>query len=88
MTIRPASPRYLAYLLRFWEERSRLPDGPVVWRFSLDDPRTGTRRGFATLEALVAAVREELADGADEPSSRRGSDPMHKDGSSSPPEPT
>jgi hypothetical protein len=53
-------PRYRSYLLTFWEERSRDPDVPVVWRFSLQDPHTGQRRGFAHLETLVAALEGEM----------------------------
>jgi hypothetical protein len=33
-----------------------------VWRFRLQDPRTGQRRGFASLEALVAALQKEMDD--------------------------
>jgi len=34
-----------------------------VWRFSLQDPRTSRRRGFATLEALMGSLQAELAGG-------------------------
>jgi hypothetical protein len=34
----------------------------MVWRFSLQDPRTNRRRGFATLEDLLVSLQEELAD--------------------------
>ena len=44
-------PRYRSYLLTFWEERSHDSGVPTQWRFSLEDPHSGTRRGFATLEA-------------------------------------
>jgi len=37
-----------------------------VWRFSLKDSHTGERRGFASLEALVAFLQEKLADDEDE----------------------
>jgi len=75
-------PRYRSYVLTVWEERSRDPSSPVAWRFSLEDPRTGQRRGFADLEVLVAALKEEIA-GADaaeresqkEPVRQRGSTP-------------
>jgi len=53
-------PRYCVYVLRFWEERSRHPDRPGVWRFSLEVPRTGERRGFATLGALVAFLQQQM----------------------------
>ena len=55
-------PHYRSYLLTVWEERSRDPNLPAVWRFSLEDPRTRQRRGFADLEALVTALKEEMAD--------------------------
>ncbi len=51
-------PGYHSYLLRFWEERSeRLP--LAVWRFSLEDPLTDQRYGFATLQALVQWIQEQ-----------------------------
>lgn len=56
--------RYRAYLLRFWEEARGRPDLPGTWRFSLEDPRTGQRQGFADLEALVDFVRQEMKRGA------------------------
>lgn len=51
--------RYQAYLLRCWEECDE-PTGTLVWRFSLEDPRTGKRRGFATLMDLINALENEL----------------------------
>jgi hypothetical protein len=54
-------PRYRAYLLRCWQERSQDPDQTTVWRFSLEDPHTSQRRGFASFEALIAALRTELS---------------------------
>jgi hypothetical protein len=53
---------YRAYLLRCWQEAGAGPDGEPAWRFALvqaGDERHG--RGFASLEALVAYLREELA---------------------------
>jgi hypothetical protein len=55
-------PHYRAYLLTVWEERSRDPSLPRLWHFRLDDPRTGQRRGFADLQALMAALEQEMAD--------------------------
>jgi hypothetical protein len=54
-------PRYRSYLLTLWEERGRDSSKPRVWRFRLEDPRTGKQRGFATVEALVAALESEMA---------------------------
>jgi hypothetical protein len=56
-------PRYRSYLLTFWEERSRDPDTPVAWRFRLEDPHTGERRGFGDFEGLMAFLRGELESG-------------------------
>jgi hypothetical protein len=59
-------PRYRSYLLTFWEERSQDPATPAVWRFRLENPRTGQQRGFASLEALVVFLRTELVGEEDE----------------------
>ena len=61
MTMFDRPPRHRSYLLTFWEERNQDPALPVVWRFRLEDPRTGRQRGFATLEALTAALGQEMA---------------------------
>ena len=55
-------PCYRCYLLTCWGEQSHDPLAPVVWRFRLEDPHTGQRRGFASLEALVAVLEQELTD--------------------------
>jgi hypothetical protein len=54
------SRRYFSYLFRCWEERNQTPDAAPAWRFSLEDVRTGRRRGFASLEALLVHVQSEL----------------------------
>jgi len=61
--------RYLAYLVRLWQVMS---GGQLVWRASLEDPRTGEQRGFANLEQLIAflyAVTGPAAPGAEDPNS-------------------
>lgn len=58
---------YRIYLLTCWEERNGSPDVPVTWRFKLEKLRAGQRRGFATLEALMAHLRTELAAGQNKP---------------------
>ena len=55
-------PCYRTYLLTCWGEQSQDPFEPVAWRFRLEDPHTGQRRGFASLEALVAALQREMAE--------------------------
>ena len=59
MAVFDKPPRYRSYLLMFWEERSQDPAATAVWRFRLEDPRTGKRRGFADLEALMAVLERE-----------------------------
>ena len=54
-------PRYRAYLLRCWAEHGAAAATPAVWRYSLEDPHTGARRGFADLAALVAHLEAETA---------------------------
>ena len=60
MNVLDRPPQYRSYLITFWEERSQEPDPAAEWRFSMEDPRTGTRRGFATLGALVTALEQEI----------------------------
>ena len=55
-----SAPRYQSYLLRCWEVRSQQPDRPATWRYSLQDPQTERKHGFADLEELVAFLRTEL----------------------------
>ena len=50
---------YRSYLLRFWQEHGE-SQAAAIWRFSLEDPLTGQRQGFASLDALTAWLRTEL----------------------------
>lgn len=47
---------YHVYLLRLWQQSQfgSTARTETTWRFSLEDPHSGERRGFANLEALVA----------------------------------
>jgi hypothetical protein len=57
------TPRYLSYVVSCWQERSVHAGREImVWRFSLQNPRTNQRRGFATLESLLVSLQAELAD--------------------------
>lgn len=49
--------RYLAYLLRIWQIKDA---GQLVWRASLEDAHTGERQGFASLDALIAFLWEQI----------------------------
>lgn len=46
---------YTIYLMRLWIDS----EGETTWRFSLEDPHTGARRGFATLDELVIFLQRE-----------------------------
>ena len=53
---------YLSYLLRLWQEsgESRDPLGEApVWRASLESPQSDECQGFASLNELVAFLREQ-----------------------------
>ncbi len=53
---------YAAYLVRLWKEKGTEHD---QWRASVEDPRTGERRGFANIEDLFAFLRERTASSGD-----------------------
>lgn len=57
--------RYRTFLLTLWAERSQDRDSPV-WRFRLEDPRTGQQRGFANLAALVDGLKQEMIQSEEE----------------------
>ena len=63
MNILGEAPRYRAYLLRCWAEHGPSAPAPAVWRYSLEDPHTGERRGFPTLAAMVAFLEVAMAPG-------------------------
>jgi hypothetical protein len=52
--------RRFIYVVTLWQERSASPEDPAVWRFTLEDARTGHKRGFGSLEALSAYVRRRM----------------------------
>jgi len=54
-------PRYQAYILRCWAETDK-DDDLAIWRFSLQNPRSGERQGYTSLTALVIALQDELMD--------------------------
>jgi len=55
MPYHPSTQPYRCYLLRLWQAEA---DG--CWHASLEDPRTGERVGFATLEHLFAFLMEQV----------------------------
>jgi len=56
-------PKRFLHLLAIWQERSASSAGPAVWRFSLEDARDGARRGFASLEELMAFLQAQVEGG-------------------------
>lgn len=54
---------YLSYLLRLWRVDE---DGRQVWRASLEDPRTGERRGFTSLGQLMEFLLFQIKAGDEE----------------------
>ncbi len=52
LTERP--PRYHTFLLRLWAEA----EGVTGWRCSLEDPHTGQRIGFRSVDELAQHLRE------------------------------
>jgi hypothetical protein len=53
--------RYLAYLLRLWQESAGEPPAgePPLWRASLQSPQSDELRGFASLADLFAFLEKE-----------------------------
>lgn len=51
---------YRSFLLRCWQGRGRYTGSQGSWRYSLEDPVTGQKRGFTDLQALLAFIELEL----------------------------
>jgi len=49
---------YRSFLLRIWIERTN----SEKWRYSLEDTRTGKRKGFASIEKLITYLNELRSD--------------------------
>jgi hypothetical protein len=64
ITMPTQEPRYLAFMLRLWQARD---NEEMVWRASLEDPHSGERRGFASLEMLFAFLKEQTQGNATQP---------------------
>lgn len=50
-------PYYRIYLLTVWQERNRGPPEQIVWRFRLEDPRTGQQKAFADAATLMLVLQ-------------------------------
>jgi len=52
---------YRSYVLRFWEERASGRPQPIgQWRFSLEDPHSGARLGFADVDQLITFLEHQM----------------------------
>jgi hypothetical protein len=51
---------YQVYVLRSWQEGPPSSGEAAVWRFSLEDPTTRQRRGFADLESLMSFLAGQM----------------------------
>jgi len=59
--MKPEKPTgYKAYLVRLWHE------GDGVWRGTIENPHTSERLAFAEVEALLAYIRDQVANTAPE----------------------
>ena len=54
-------PYYRIYLLTVWQEPNRGPPESIIWRFRLEDPRSGRQQVFATAETLMSALQATAA---------------------------
>jgi hypothetical protein len=54
---------YRSYLLRIWVE---VVDGVEKRRFSLEDPFTGDRKGFANMEDLFTYLEKQIQQNQEE----------------------
>jgi hypothetical protein len=57
-TDRPTS--YRIYLLTFWLEDAGDRTDPETWRFRLEEPKSGRRRGCVGITALLTGLISEI----------------------------
>lgn len=50
---------YRVFLLTCWQDEEIEPD-PKMWRFRLEEPRTGEQHGFTNLEEAMSFVKASL----------------------------
>jgi hypothetical protein len=72
----PAETEYKSYLLRLWQVNS---GGKLVWRASLEGPHTGAphtgaRLGFASVERLIAFLKDQTSGTAHSESEKETTD--------------
>jgi hypothetical protein len=55
----PANSHYASYLLRLWQVHN---DQHTTWVASVQNPTTGEKRPFASVEALIHFLQAEFGD--------------------------
>ena len=58
---------YHVFVVRLWRERAASTQHPSVWRFLVEDTRTGQRRGFGSLEELMAFFQVRVKENDEKP---------------------
>lgn len=59
MPTHPNKRSYHSYLLRLWPAHDQ---EQITWRASLENPQTGERLGFASLDRLFTFLRDQTAE--------------------------
>ena len=54
------STRRSIYIVTMWPERLASTGEPAVWRFSVENARTGKRYGFADLKQVMAFLNQQM----------------------------
>ena len=52
--------RYQVFVLRLWQEPGEIQEPSATWRYVLEEPKTGQRRGFADFNALMDFLKSEI----------------------------
>ena len=55
--------RYQVYVLHRWREPADTIEHTPTWRFIIEEPKTGQRRGFKDLAALMDFLKMEMQRG-------------------------
>ncbi len=51
------TPRYQHFILQLRQELNQTAAESPIWRLSLEDPRTGERKGFRTVDELAVYLK-------------------------------
>lgn len=65
---------YIVYLLRIWSSS----ETNSAWRYSLENPVTGARRGFASMDEMTHFLQQETAKDRDQSEATGIRSPLQK----------